>query len=434
MATLKPHEPMEGAWIEAFKVGRWTDSSGHTDNWTPEKIDAFLAKYNPDFHMAPLRIDHVEPQLRKAGGPAFGWLAAAKREGDRVLVKLSQVQPKFEEWVKSGLIKARSIAWDPERGIHHLAFLGYNCPAVPGMENVYNDGDDLVTIQFEEEGMAKAGEKHGKSVFQRFLEGLNQFISGNKERNQFCADCNDHVCMACCPTGAISMDPNKGAIIDPAKCTVCYACSRACCMMRGPVEGMEVADYSEKEKEEMKLEDVEAIVTKSVGAVTKQFSEQLKGLEESNKTLKEEVTGLRTQLSAGETAADRRAFEAFCDSLPTRISPAQKPAIVAHMLTLKGADPVEFDDGKGGKTKKSQLELYQESLKALPETVQLAEFATGGRAGEGKSRNGSGEFSGQSVDQDRMELHNEVLAYQEKHAGTNYETALSAVMTKKGGK
>jgi len=149
MPSLDLNESMNGAWIEAFKVGTWTDSSGHTDDWPPDKIDNFLAKYNPAFHMAPLRVDHVDPGQRKVGGPAFGWISSAKREGKRVLVKLSQVQPQFEEWVRSGLVKFRSIAWDPERGIHHLAFLGYNCPAVPGMENIYSDRDNSVSIQSE---------------------------------------------------------------------------------------------------------------------------------------------------------------------------------------------------------------------------------------------------------------------------------------------
>ena len=436
MATLKTNEPMEGAWIEAFKVGRHTDSAGNTSDWTAERLDAFIAKYNPSIHMAPVRIDHIEPLQRKGRGPAFGWIAGARREGERVMLKLSQVQPQFEEWVRSGLIKARSIAWEPARGIHHLAFLGYNCPAIAGMENIYDDGDGLVTIQFttqtglkEGGSMDKSADKYGKSLFQRFMEFMR---GGAKERSQFCADCKDQVCMACCPTGAVSMTADKGAIIDPAKCTICYACSRACCMMRDPVEGMEVANYKEKESD-MKIEEVEAIVTKAVGAATKQFSEQLTALTTSTETLKTALGAVQKQFSEMENENARQGFEAFCDSLPTRISPASKPAIVAHMLTLKGAEPVEFDDGKGNKTKKSQLELYQESLKALPETIQLKEFATGDRAkGRTTVTADAGEF-GEAVDEDRLQLHNDVLAYQEAHAGTSYETALTAVMSKKGG-
>jgi hypothetical protein len=144
---LNTDQPLEGAWIEAFKVGQWTDSAGNTDNWTPEKIDALLGRYNPSFHMAPVRIDHTEPGQRNGRGPAFGWIAAAKREGERVMVKLSQVQPQFEQWVRSGLVKFRSIAWDQVRGIHHLAFLGHNCPAIPGMENVYGDRGGEIVIE-----------------------------------------------------------------------------------------------------------------------------------------------------------------------------------------------------------------------------------------------------------------------------------------------
>jgi Fe-S-cluster-containing hydrogenase component 2 len=432
MATLKTNEPMEGAWIEAFKVGTWTDSAGYTSPWPPDRIDALLAKYNPSFHTAPIRIDHIEPLQRKGRGPAFGWIAAARRDGDRVMVKLSQVQPQFEEWVRSGMLKARSIAWDQDKGIHHLAFLGYNCPAIPGMENVYDDGDNVVTIQFKEGGsMTKENEKNPlKRAFAAFM----QFMSGGaKERSQFCADCKDNVCVSCCPTGAVSMTADKGAIIDPAKCTVCYACSRACCMMRDPVQGMEVANYNDKETE-MKIEEVEAVVAKAVGAAIKQFSDQLAVFSEENKGLKTELTGLRKQFSDSAADGDRREFTAFCASLPTRIAPAQIPALVAHMQTLKGAEPVEFDDGKGNKITKSQLEMYQESLKALPQTIQLSEFATGDRVGNRKTVTvDTGEFGDGQVDEDRLQLHSDVLAYQEAHAGTSYDTALTAVMSKKGG-
>ncbi len=66
----------------------------------------------------------------------------------------------------------------------------------------------------------------------------------------------------------------------------------------------------------------------------------------------------------------------------SRITPAQRPAIVAHMLTLRNAEPLEFDDGQGGKCKRSQLDVYKETLKELPEVVQFGEFATGGRANQ----------------------------------------------------
>lgn len=147
MPSLYPNESMNGAWIEVFKAGVHTDSSGNTQNWTPEKIDIYLAKYNPANHEAPLRIDHVEPAQRRWSGPAFGWIEAAKRVGDIVYVKLAQVSKQFEEWVRQGFIKKRSISFDDQKGIHHLAFLGYNCPSVPGMENIYSDGVRCIVIE-----------------------------------------------------------------------------------------------------------------------------------------------------------------------------------------------------------------------------------------------------------------------------------------------
>jgi hypothetical protein len=158
MPILTPNTSLNGAWIEVFKAGTHTDSAGNTATWTPERIDSYLAKYNPAYHEAPVRIDHVDPARRNNGGPAFGWIEALKREGISVLAKLKDVPSLFEEWVRQGFIKKRSIAFDERFGIHHLAFLGYNCPAIKGMENVYSStGAGAITYEFSEESLQAEG-------------------------------------------------------------------------------------------------------------------------------------------------------------------------------------------------------------------------------------------------------------------------------------
>lgn len=366
---------MNGKWFEVFRAGKQTDSAGSTKEWTESDLDTIVAKYNAQSaHEAPLVVGHPEHN-----SPSFGWVEGLKREGKILYAKAKDIMPEFAELVRKGTYKKRSISLYPDMTLRHIGFLGGMPPAIKGLADIqFKSGEQATTYEFEEP------EKYGRSPLQRLLGAFMDAMkagSGPKSRAQFCADCSAQVCTSCCSTGAISMTEDKGAVIDPAKCTMCYACCEACTMMYGPVNGM--SNYNEKENE-MKSEEVKTLVTDAVAAAVKPLNTQLAAFSEENKTLKEEVAGLRKQIGETDEASARRELEQFCDSpeMRTRITPAQRSSIVTHMLTLRNAEPLEFDDGQGGKCKKSQLEVYQESLKSLPEVVQFGEFATGGRANQ----------------------------------------------------
>lgn len=366
---------MDGKWFEVFRAGRQTDSAGSTKEWTEGDLDSIVAKYNgQSAHEAPLVVGHPEHN-----SPSFGWVEGLKREGKILFAKAKDVMPEFAEMVKKGTYKKRSISLYPDMTLRHIGFLGGMPPAIKGLADIqFKSGEQATTYEFEE------SVKYGISPLQRLVGAFMDAMkagSGPKSRAQFCADCSAQVCASCCSTGAISMTEDKGAVIDPAKCTMCYACCEACTMMCGPVNGM--SNYNEKENE-MKLEEVKTLVTEAVAAAVKPLNTQLTAFSEENKTLKEELVGLRKQIGESDEASARRELEQFCESpeMRSRVTPAQRPAIVAHMLTLRNAEALEFDDGQGGKCKKSQLDVYKESLKELPEVVQFGEFATGGRANQ----------------------------------------------------
>jgi len=89
--------------------------------------------------------------------------------------------------VRQGLVKKRSIAFDERYGIHHLAFLGYNCPAVPGMENIYSDAGRIITIEseFENTSMLNTGKEAG-AFHTAFCETntIGRIITGFSETGQ----------------------------------------------------------------------------------------------------------------------------------------------------------------------------------------------------------------------------------------------------------
>ncbi len=122
-------------WFEIFRTGSHTDSAGRTKEWTEQDLDNIVSSYNPAQHEAPIVIGHP-----KDDAPAYGWIHALKRSGDRLLALPSRLLPLFTEAVKNGLFKKRSVALNPDGSLRHVGFLGAASPAVKGLADPqFND-------------------------------------------------------------------------------------------------------------------------------------------------------------------------------------------------------------------------------------------------------------------------------------------------------
>ena len=124
-------------WFEIFRTGIHTDLAGNISDWNGEDLDKIVRLYNPAHHEAPIVIGHPEHD-----SPAYGWIEALKREGDRLLAKPKQLVEEFKDWIRKGLYKKVSIALYPDLSLRHVGFLGAVPPAVKG----------LATAQFVERG------------------------------------------------------------------------------------------------------------------------------------------------------------------------------------------------------------------------------------------------------------------------------------------
>ena len=138
---------MSDEWMEVFRAGTHTAMNGTTRTWTLEDLDHAVAAYDPAQHEAPLVVGHP-----KDNDPAYGWVAQAKREGDRLLVKSKQVDPAFQEMVKAGRFKKRSISFYADGTIRHIGFLGAQPPAVKGLKDChFAQGDEGLTYEEAQE-------------------------------------------------------------------------------------------------------------------------------------------------------------------------------------------------------------------------------------------------------------------------------------------
>jgi len=132
-------------WFEIFRTGTWTDASGNTREWTTGDLDTIVRNYKPEDREAPLVIGHPETD-----SPAYGWVEGVKRVGEVLLAKGKDVVKEFEEMVKQGLFKNRSIRLSPDGSrLLHVGFLGAVAPAVKGLATInFKEGGCVMDLEF----------------------------------------------------------------------------------------------------------------------------------------------------------------------------------------------------------------------------------------------------------------------------------------------
>ena len=121
-------------WIEIFRGGQQTDSTGRVHNFTTGDLDSIIANYDPA-HPAPHVITHNEMYSPFR----YGEVVELKREGDVLFARSDNIEPQFESLVKNRNLPDRSVRIKPVDGglkLDHIAWLGAEPPAVEGMAPV----------------------------------------------------------------------------------------------------------------------------------------------------------------------------------------------------------------------------------------------------------------------------------------------------------
>lgn len=134
-------------FFEIFRVGKHTDSRGNEREWKEADLDKMADSYDPKKHEAPIVVGHP-----KDNHPAFGWIDGLKREGDVLLAKAKDVVSDFEDMVKAGMFKKRSISVYPDGSLRHVGFLGAAPPAVKGLKDLeFKDEEEITEVELENE-------------------------------------------------------------------------------------------------------------------------------------------------------------------------------------------------------------------------------------------------------------------------------------------
>ncbi|MBT9485831.1 MAG: hypothetical protein IV100_12555 [Myxococcales bacterium] len=140
-------------WFDVFATGQHKPN-GRT--FTAADLDQLAQNFNPARLAVPLVLGHTDPSIPPFTAPAFGWVGAVRRVGNKLQVFVKEAESTFTEVVKAGLWPRRSIriANRPGGGgleLHHVGFLGATAPAVPGLAPIDFATDPGETFEFHQE-------------------------------------------------------------------------------------------------------------------------------------------------------------------------------------------------------------------------------------------------------------------------------------------
>jgi hypothetical protein len=161
-------------WIEIFRAGDY----GAKGKYNEADIDRLVANYDPARHEAPIVIGHPGDDR-----PAYGWVAALKRQGPTLIAKLRQVHEGFSKMVRDGAFKKRSVAIYRDLAskgpyLRHVGFLGATPPEIKGLADLkFADGEFL---EIEQEETMEATEIK-KTVLETIKEYFAELIGGKKD-------------------------------------------------------------------------------------------------------------------------------------------------------------------------------------------------------------------------------------------------------------
>ena len=147
-ATLTGLAGLAG-WIEVFKAGSHVDSSGKPCTFTQADLDQMVS--NHALGAAPAVLGHP-----KHDAPAYAWVDEYKRDGDTLFAKFKDINPAFEQGVKAGAYRNRSVSVWPDKGcgwrVRHVGWLGAAPPAIDGLAPCEFAAPDADCLEFAAPG------------------------------------------------------------------------------------------------------------------------------------------------------------------------------------------------------------------------------------------------------------------------------------------
>jgi len=365
---------MKENWIEVFRAGTHTAMNGTTRTWTEQDLDDAVAAYDPAQHEAPLVVGHPQDNA-----PAYGWVAAVKREGSRLLIQPHQLDPAFREMVKTGRFKKRSISFYADGSIRHIGFLGAQPPAVKGLKDVqFSQDGEAVTVEWAPVG-------RGRAALDALLAGMRSLVAQFQDR--------------AAEEGVEEEGREEGSPIEAqmareeAMSTLVHIKEIFCNEMYQIVENEELAPDEKKAQLSVLVVELKGLIDQHAEQLINSFAERSEEMadpkvgaimmtpdqlqqrdqalidraqasfaEQQSKVLEERVrVGVKEGLQEIHDRARRGEIQSFCERLRER---GLKPALISDtglavfMEQLDTASPHSFAEGNGQQTPAAWFEAF----------------------------------------------------------------------------
>ena len=130
-------------WVCIARTGSFQDSEGREHTFTESDLETIRTAYNPAQSEAALCFGHP-----KDSAPAYGWVAALKRESGKLFAQFARVPAEVKKLVDDGRYRYVSMGLAPDKKrLLHVGLLGAAAPAIDGLGPISFNADE-VTINF----------------------------------------------------------------------------------------------------------------------------------------------------------------------------------------------------------------------------------------------------------------------------------------------
>ena len=373
-------------WIDICRTGTFTDARGRKVTLQAADLDRLAEGYKTQ-DPAPVVVGHPETDA-----PAWGWIDAVRRSGDRLQARLRDIAPAFREAVEAGRYAGRSIAFTKD-GLRHLGFLGGRAPAVPGLSPSrfsarFSEPADTV-IEFAGSNLAVTG------AARTIARTLGDLMRSLRERT-IASDGPDAADRAF-PQYAIERMKRLADAIETHENG--DADSDATPAMADPNENAHQEDRTLSGQNTKKNADPNT--GPNAGPNTGTDAAALAAQDARLKALATDLEAREQRLNAAEKAAADAAALAEAEKIVDehvaagRVLPAEKPALAALLSSLPDGDDarIEFCGGKdGANVREAPRSVLKRLLAAIPARVDYGEFAGPDKAppaGDGGASSGT---------------------------------------------
>lgn len=366
-------------WIEIFSAGTHTDAAGKTREFTTADLDRIVANHSTE-HPAPAVVGHP-----KSNDPAYGWTGGGlKRVGNKLMALFTQVEPAFEQMVKDGRFRNRSIKIAKGNNgfvLQHVGFLGAAPPAVEGLKPIQFESGAVESYEFD------WGDGYNLSLIARGMRRLRDFFIatyGQEKADVVMPDDDIAALERAAVVEQLAPDPDDAPAPVPAP-TASYSAHQEL-PVTDPVKTFTQAD-------------LDAAVAKAAEA------EIAKRLAAESRVAEFERS---QRLDKSKAAVDKLVSEG-------RLLTGQIEGLAEFMASLDDGADFEFTATAGDAVKKPRGAFLQELLGKLPVQIEFKRR----KAGEDVKVDGT----------DATALANSALAYQKAESDKGREISIAEAVT-----